>query len=324
LPLSKPQRKRPLPRQRQGSRATAGLGARSRASARGRAAGHHASPGVDRPHFALRPAPLATSSRSSYPCAAIPSSSKRRSPPAFPKSSWTGWSSSDWLAPSNARALRACASRSATLRVQKPAKKRSMDALARLEPDAVLVRHWGGLVHFARRRAAASESTLRLHGDFSLNVTNSVTAKHLLGWGLDTLTAAHDLDEVQLFALLDHMPAERCTVVVHHRIATFHTEHCVYAHLLGNGRDYNTCGRPCEAHRIGLRDHLQQVHPSSSMRAAATRSSMRACRAQRGSCPGCCDAACGVSQSSSCASRVTKPPPHLRLPVALAGPHHAR
>jgi len=42
---------------------------------------------------------------------------------------------------------------------------------------------------------------------------------------------------------------------------TFHTEHCVYAHLLANGRDHRTCGRPCEAHEVGLRDHLQRVHP---------------------------------------------------------------
>ena len=39
---------------------------------------------------------------------------------------------------------------------------------------------------------------IRRIGDFSLNVTNSLTAAHLFDWGLDTLTAAHDLDESQL------------------------------------------------------------------------------------------------------------------------------
>ncbi len=151
----------------------------------------------------------------------------------------------------------------ATLRVQKPGEEAFDSRLARLEPDGVLVRHWGGMVAFARLRSERPEqlARLRIHGDFSLNVTNSVTAAHLFGWGLDTQTASHDLDESQLFALLAHVPAERFTVVVHHRIATFHTEHCVYSHLLSNGRDHRTCGRPCEQHEVGLRDHLQQVHP---------------------------------------------------------------
>ena len=151
----------------------------------------------------------------------------------------------------------------ATLRVQKPGEESFDHRLARLAPEGVLVRHWGGMVHFARVRAERPEELqhMRIHGDFSLNVTNSMTARHLLDWGLDTLTVAHDLDEEQLFALLDHVPPERMTVVVHHRIATFHTEHCVYSHLLSHGRDFRTCGRPCEAHQLGLRDHLGQTHP---------------------------------------------------------------
>jgi putative protease len=34
----------------------------------------------------------------------------------------------------------------------------------------------------------------------------------------------------------------------------------VYAHLLSGGRDYRTCGRPCEAHEIALRDHKGRAH----------------------------------------------------------------
>jgi putative protease len=151
----------------------------------------------------------------------------------------------------------------ATLRVQKPGEEAFDGRLARLEPEGVLVRHWGGMVAFARRRAEHPErfARLRIHGDFSLNVSNSITAHHLFGWGLDTLTASHDLDEEQLFALLDNVPAERVEVIVHHRIPTFHTEHCVYAHLLSNGRDDRTCGRPCEVHQIGLQDTSGRVHP---------------------------------------------------------------
>ena len=92
-------------------------------------------------------------------------------------------------------------------------------------------------------------------------MTNSVTAAHLLDLGLDTLTCAHDLDATQLFALLERAPANRFTIPLHHHIATFHTEHCVYAHLLSNGRDYRSCGRPCEAHQVALRDRVGMVHP---------------------------------------------------------------
>lgn len=147
----------------------------------------------------------------------------------------------------------------ATVRVQKPGEESYDRRLAALAPDAVLVRHWGALVHF--QALADDPRRPLLHGDFSLNVTNSITAAELFDRGLDTLTAAHDLDRAQLLALLDAAPAERFTVVLHHRIATFHTEHCVYAHLLSDGRDFRTCGRPCERHEVALRDHTGRTHP---------------------------------------------------------------
>jgi U32 family peptidase len=145
----------------------------------------------------------------------------------------------------------------ATLRVQKPGEESFDGRLAALAPDAVLARHWGAVMHFS----GMGEGAPLVHGDFSLNVTNSITAHHLFALGLETLTVAHDLDEAQLFALLDHVPAERMAVVLHHRIATFHTEHCVYAHALSAGRDFRTCGRPCEKHELSVRDHLGREHP---------------------------------------------------------------
>jgi putative protease len=146
----------------------------------------------------------------------------------------------------------------ATVRVQKPGEEGFDARIAKLEPDSVLVRHWGALMHFRERPPAKRPA---LHGDFSLNVTNSITAGHVHGLGLDTVTAAHDLDAVQLFALLEHAPAGRVTVTLHHHIATFHTEHCVFAHMLSGGRDYRTCGRPCEAHGLALRDRVGLEHP---------------------------------------------------------------
>ena len=146
----------------------------------------------------------------------------------------------------------------ATTRVQKPGEDGIDRRIEKLKPDAVLVRHWGGLIHFSR--STAVDGPL-VHGDFSLNVTNSVTARHLLALGCDTLTAAHDLDETQLHAMLASLPAERVTVAVHHHIATFHTEHCVYAHTISQGRDFRSCGRPCEKQQIALQDREGRRHP---------------------------------------------------------------
>ena len=49
--------------------------------------------------------------------------------------------------------------------------------------------------------------------------------------------------------MLRFLPRGRVDVVLHHRMPTFHTEHCVYAHLLSGGRDHRTCGTPCERHQ---------------------------------------------------------------------------
>ncbi|MBX3462479.1 MAG: U32 family peptidase [Planctomycetes bacterium] len=147
----------------------------------------------------------------------------------------------------------------ATTRVGKPGEEALVERLRRLAPDAILVRHLGALMRCLEFRAAGDR--FRLHGDFSLNATNSLTARHLLGLGLDTITAAFDLDEAQLAALAAAVPGGRLAVVVQHRIPTFHTEHCVYAHLLSQGRDYRSCGRPCERHQLALRDHQGREHP---------------------------------------------------------------
>lgn len=146
----------------------------------------------------------------------------------------------------------------ATTRVQKPFEEGFDRRIAKLEPDAVLLRHWAGLMAF---HEAGRRGDIEIHGDFSLNVTNSFTAADLLHLGLDTITASHDLNAQQLVEMLPRLPAERVTVVLHHHISTFHTEHCVYAHMLSTGRDWRSCGRPCESHRIALRDPTGQEHP---------------------------------------------------------------
>jgi putative protease len=41
----------------------------------------------------------------------------------------------------------------------------------------------------------------------------------------------------------------------------FHMEHCVFSHVMSNGKDFHDCGRPCDRHRVELRDHVGEAHP---------------------------------------------------------------
>jgi len=150
----------------------------------------------------------------------------------------------------------------ATVRVQKPGEEAFDRRIAALDPQGVLVRHWGALMHFSSQEARAPDTAApTLHGDFSLNVTNSLTAHHLLNLGLTTVTASHDLNQTQLLDLLAHVPEGRVALTLHHHIPTFHNSHCVYAHVLSKGTDYRNCGRPCEEHRLALRDYAGHDHP---------------------------------------------------------------
>ena len=144
----------------------------------------------------------------------------------------------------------------ATPRVQKPGEEGYDRRFERLRPDGILARHLGAVEHFRR-----NPHTETVHGDFSLNATNALTARTLLGLGLSTLTPAYDLDLAQLLDLASGVPAERLEVTIHQHLPLFHNEHCVYSHLLSNGHDYRDCGRPCEKHLIRLRDGLGMEHP---------------------------------------------------------------
>ena len=38
-------------------------------------------------------------------------------------------------------------------------------------------------------------------------------------------------------------------------------EHCVYCHTLSAGTSYKDCGRPCETHKVDLKDRAGAAHP---------------------------------------------------------------
>jgi putative protease len=144
----------------------------------------------------------------------------------------------------------------ATPRVLKPGEEGLLLQVARCAPDGVLVRNLAAVSFFRERFPELS-----LYGDYSLNVTNELTAALFIRQGLVRLTPGYDLNASQLEALLSRIDPGSFEVVLHQHIPMFHMEHCVFSHVLSNGRDFHDCGRPCDRHRVELRDHVGEAHP---------------------------------------------------------------
>ncbi|MFO0727861.1 MAG: DUF3656 domain-containing protein [Myxococcota bacterium] len=148
-------------------------------------------------------------------------------------------------------------------RIRKPGDEKIDRHLGSLEPDAILVRSLGALeagVLTKRDVGSTRPPPLRI-GDFSLNVTNRLSAAQLLGRGLDAFTPAFDLDADQLVGLLRTSVGRLAELVLHHPMPLFHMEHCVFAAILSTGSDYRSCGRPCERHQLSLIDRAGMAHP---------------------------------------------------------------
>ena len=144
--------------------------------------------------------------------------------------------------------------RVAAPRVLKPGEEKIADFLVGCDCP-ILVRS-AGLLEVLRERVHGE-----LIGDFSLNAANTITARELLGMGLAVLTPAHDLNAAQVVDLAEQAGADRIEAVAYQHLPVFHTEHCVFARFLSDGRSYLDCGRPCEEHRVALRDVAGRAHP---------------------------------------------------------------
>jgi putative protease len=140
-------------------------------------------------------------------------------------------------------------------RVRKPGEEKIDRFLRAQQPSALLVRSLGALFELGPR------DPVDAIGDFSLNVTNRLTASEVLRRGLSAFTPSFDLDESQLLALVRSPLGPWAELVVHHPMALFYMEHCVIAATLSDGRDHRTCGRPCDRHRLSLRDRAGMEHP---------------------------------------------------------------
>jgi putative protease len=146
------------------------------------------------------------------------------------------------------------AARVASPRVLKPGEERIVDFLVGCDCP-ILVRSTG-LLQALQERAHGE-----LIGDFSLNAANALTAAEFLRLGLSRLTPTHDLNAAQVAEMARLTGADYIEVVAYQHLPVFHTEHCVFCRFLSKGTSYRDCGRPCEEHRVALRDTAGREHP---------------------------------------------------------------
>ncbi len=133
-------------------------------------------------------------------------------------------------------------------RIFKPGEEWILRKVRSCNADGYLVRNYDHLAYFAGDRQ---------RGDFSLNVANPLTAGYFLQHhGLERVTASYDLNFAQLEALLQAAPGAWFDLTVHQHMPMFHMEHCVFCAFLSRGKDYRDCGRPCDTHRVALRDRV--------------------------------------------------------------------
>jgi putative protease len=149
----------------------------------------------------------------------------------------------------------------ATPRIQKAGEQGFFRLLENSEPDGVLVRNLGAIDFF---KGSSNRRALRLRGDFSLNISNPLSAAEFLRTGMESLTLSYDLTADQVIELMESLPhaiRNRMELTLHQHMPMFHMEHCVFAAFLSKGSSYLDCGRPCEKHRVHLRDRTGVEHP---------------------------------------------------------------
>ncbi len=141
----------------------------------------------------------------------------------------------------------------ATLRIFKPGERGLFMAMAKQGADEWLVRNLAAL-DFAKQHG------IPFACDFSLNVTNPLSAQFLKELGAARLTASYDLNRDQLLELVAQTPRRWLEVVIHQHMPMFHMEHCVFCSVLSPGTNKSNCGRPCDRHDVRMKDRIGVEH----------------------------------------------------------------
>jgi putative protease len=142
----------------------------------------------------------------------------------------------------------------ATPRIQKAGEQGFFKLIEQCGAHGVLIRNLGAIEYFRGR-------DIPMLGDFSLNVANPLTAGYFIAQGIARATISYDLNFEQILALLAGAPPDWFELTLHQHMPMFHMEHCVFAAFMSKGSTFLDCGRPCEKHRVRLRDRVGMEHP---------------------------------------------------------------
>jgi len=137
----------------------------------------------------------------------------------------------------------------ATLRVIKPGEDGFLTQIINYHPDALLIRNISAL-KFAKNH----DPSIRLIGDWSLNCVNEISTRMMIEEGVERVAPGNDLNWEQLRQLVLGVDPMTLEISAHLHMPMFHMEHCVFAAFLSEGKDHRDCGRPCETHKVALRD----------------------------------------------------------------------
>jgi putative protease len=144
----------------------------------------------------------------------------------------------------------------ATLRILKPGEEGFLKPILHVEPDAVLVRNLGAMLYLKEHAPYLPQVA-----DFSFNVANELTADLLMREGFTRLVPSYDLSWEQFAALVRCSDPNWYECVIHQHMPMFHNEFCTYAAFLSKGKDWRDCGRPCDHHKVDLRDRTGATFP---------------------------------------------------------------
>jgi putative protease len=157
-------------------------------------------------------------------------------------------------------------------RITKPGEEWILKQVLSSDADGYLVRNADHLNFFSAHRRV---------GDFSLNVANPLTAEWFIQrHALERVTLSYDLNVTQLESLVQAASPSWFEVTLHQHMPMFHMEHCVFCAFLSSGTDFTNCGRPCDRHRVSLKDRVGREHPLKAD--AGCRNTVFNARAQTG------------------------------------------
>lgn len=141
----------------------------------------------------------------------------------------------------------------ATIRVLKEGETYHLKRIVELSPDFILVRNPGALIYL-------QSFDIPLEGDYSLNVSNSLSAEWFIEQGLRTLHPSLDLNAQGTEELIQNFGGSRFEISVFEHLPAFYMEHCLYAAYLTKAERFPLCKQICSKHHIDIIDHKGAKH----------------------------------------------------------------